>query len=275
MTTSGFISELTKRVNPIMDISLFFVIFFTGIFAGFVDAVAGGGGLIMIPALMIGGLSVSTAVATNKLCGTCGTFTSSLKFALAKNVDWHACAYMGIPAVFGSVVGSRSIGLLPKEWAEPVVLVLLIAITVFVLSKPTFGTEAAQATPVVERRGKKRIAKLATSGLVIGFHDGFFGPGAGTFLVFVLLSIGSLDFLRGTGSAKVINFLTNVTALASFVWLGLLDFPTGVVGAMGVVLGSYSGATFATKKGASAIKPLFVFVTLVLVGKLLIDLLQQ
>lgn len=258
-----------------MDISFFFVIFFTGIFAGFVDAVAGGGGLIMIPALMIGNLPVSTAVATNKLCGTSGTFTSSLKFTLDKNVDWHACACMGIPAVFGSVVGSRSIGFLPKEWAEPLVLALLIAITLFVLSKPTFGIEAAQATATVEPPSRKRIAKLATSGVVIGFHDGFFGPGAGTFLVFVLLSVGSLDFLRGTGSAKVINFMTNVTALISFLWLGLIDFPKGVVGAMGVALGSYIGATFATKKGASAIKPIFVFVTFFLIGKLLIDLFHR
>jgi len=164
---------------------------------------------------------------------------------------------------------------LPKEWAEPVVLALLIAITLFVLSKPTFGIEAAQATPAVERPSMERIAKLVTSGVVIGFHDGFFGPGAGTFLVFVLLSVWSLDFLRGTGSAKIINFMTNVTALVSFLWLGLIDFPKGVVGATGVVLGSYSGATFATKKGASAIKPVFVSVTFILIGKLLIDLLHR
>ncbi len=226
----------------------------------------------MIPALMIGGLPVSTAVATNKLCGTSGTFTSSLKFVLGKNVDWDACAYMGIPAIFGSVIGSRLIGFLPKEWAEPMVLALLIMITLFVLSNPTFGMEGTQAAPAaVKQPSRWRIAKLAISGLVIGFHDGFFGPGAGTFLVFVLISVCSLDFLRGTGSAKIINFMTNVTALISFLYLGLIDFPKGVVGAIGVAIGSYSGATFATKKGATAIKPVFVFVTFILIGKLVID----
>ncbi len=114
-----------------------------------------------------------------------------------------------------------------------------------------------------------QIGKLAIFGSIIGFHDGFFGPGAGTFLVFALLSIWSLDFLRGTGSAKVINLMTNVTALISFLILGTISFQEGIVGAIGVAIGAYIGSTFATLKGAKFIKPIFIAVTTVLVGKLL------
>ncbi len=253
-----------------MELGLIFMIFLTGVLSGFIDAIAGGGGLIMLPGLLLSGLPVGAAVATNKLCGTFGTLTSSLKFAHAKKVDWRACTYMGVPAIFGSLLGSRSIGFLPTAWAEPVVIILMIAMTVFVLLKPEFGMEVA-TSPVLTESSWLQIAKLAVLGFAIGFHDGFFGPGAGTFLVFVLLSVWSLDFLRGTGSAKVINLMTNVTALVSFLLIGAIDLPKGFVGAAGVTLGAYSGATFATKKGAQLIKPLFVLVTSVLVGKLLLN----
>lgn len=252
------------------------IVFAAGIFAGFIDAIAGGGGLIMIPTLMMSGLSVGTAIATNKLCGTSGTLTSSFKFALDKNVDWQACFYMGAPAVFGSFVGSNLISFLPVKWAEPVVLFLLFIITIFIVLKPQFGVHVAHRKDSTKKQpSKQQIAMLSILGIIIGFHDGFFGPGAGTFFVFSLLSIRSLDFLRGTGSSKIINFLTNVTALASFLFLGLVDMPKGISGALGVTLGSFCGADFATKKGASVIRPLFIAVSLLLVGKLLIDLLYN
>ena len=245
------------------------IIFFTGIIAGFVDAIAGGGGMIMIPGLIFSGLPVTTAIATNKLCGTCGVLTSSFKFAQAKQVDWQACLYMGIPAVFGSWFGSLSIGFLPKAWAEPIVILLMVAITLFVVFKPNFGLEKADSVAIAQTHNSIQIIKLAFFGLIIGFHDGFFGPGAGTFLVFALVSIWSLDFLRGTGSAKVINLMTNLIALISFWILGTISFPEGISGAVGVAIGAYFGSTFATKKGAKFIKPIFITVTTVLVGKLL------
>lgn len=254
-----------------MELGLIFIIFLTGVFSGFVDAIAGGGGLIMLPGLMLSGLSVNAAVATNKLCGTFGTLTSSLKFAHAQKVDWRACTYMGVPAILGSLLGSRSIGFLPKAWAEPLVIVLMIAMTIFVLLKPEFGMEVAKASPVMPKSSWLQIIKLVVLGFAIGFHDGVFGPGAGTFIVFVLLSVWSLDFLRGTGTAKVINLMTNVSALVFFLWIGAVDLARGFTGAAGVTLGAYVGATFATKKGVQLIKPIFVLVTFFLVGKLLLN----
>lgn len=242
--------------------------------AGFVDAIAGGGGLIMLPGLLFTGLPVSSAIATNKLCGTCGAITSSLKFAHAKQVDWQTCALMAIPVVSGAYLGSRSIDLLPSTWAEPLVIFLMTAITLFVVINPGFGmAEAlpAPSEPLPLSQHFKSVGLSLLFGTLIGFHDGFFGPGTGVFLVFVLLSLWSQGFLRATGSAKVLNLLTNVTALITFALAGNIDYSKGMVGAVGVGAGAFLGATFATQKGAKLIKPLFMVVTTVLIAKLLFN----
>ncbi|MEM6597993.1 MAG: TSUP family transporter [Cyanobacteria bacterium P01_C01_bin.69] len=248
------------------------IVFGMGLVAGFVDAIAGGGGLIMLPGLLFVGLPVGSAIATNKLCGTAGAITSSLKFAQFGQIDLRACATMGIPAIVGAYIGSRSIGLLPDTWAEPIVIALMIVITGFVLLKPTLGA----ASPDENKESWQQPTPMQVfygvlAGLIIGFHDGFFGPGTGIFLVFALLSLWSLNFLKATGTTKVINLMTNVTALITFAASGNIDYSKGLLGALGVGLGSYIGATFATKKGAKIIKPLFVAVTVSLIVKLLFD----
>ncbi len=242
------------------------VVFGVGLVAGFVDAIAGGGGLIMLPGLLFTGLPVGSAIATNKLCGTCGALTSSLKFAQTKQVSWRACALMGLPVVLGAYLGSRSISLLPTAWAEPVVIVLMVAITSFVVLKPDFGL--AKSLP--ESTPKRTLWSILAGG-AIGFHDGFFGPGTGVFLVFSLLVLWPIDFLRATGTTKILNFLANVTALITFAFGGDIDYTKGLCGAAGVTIGSFLGATFATKKGAKLIKPIFITVTTALVAKLLFD----
>ena len=248
-----------------VDLAFLSGVFAAGLLAGFVDAIAGGGGLILLPVVLLSGLPVGAAVATNKLCGTFGALTSSLKFAHARQVNGTACLWMGIPAAIGAFLGSQSIGFLSQQWAEPIVILLMIGITIFVLVKPEFGRGKIDRP----RLDRGQQFKLAFWGLVIGFHDGFFGPGTGTFLVFVLVSIGSLNFLQGTGTAKVINFITNITALIAFLFLGAVNFSIGLSGAAGTILGSYAGAIVAAKKGADIIKPLFLTVTSVLVGKLI------
>lgn len=264
-----------------------------GLVAGFVDAIAGGGGLIMLPGLIFSGLPVSSAIATNKLCGTFGSLTSSLKFAQSKQIDWRACAVMALPIILGAYSGSRSIGLLPSTWAEPLVIVLMVAITLFVVCNPGFGMAESTAESTTKSTAEfaaesvakgqsdlpaegssnptKRTLWSIVAGGIIGFHDGFFGPGTGVFLVFALLSIWPLNFLRATGTTKVLNLLANFTALLTFAIAGNIDYSKGLCGALGVATGSFLGATFATKKGAKLIKPIFMLVTTALVIKLLVD----
>ena len=236
-------------------------VFTVGLAAGFVDAIAGGGGLIMLPGLLFTGLPVSGAIATNKLCGTFGSLTSSAKFAQSKQVDWRACALMGLPVALGAYWGSRSIDRLPSDWAEPIVIALIAAITLFVVLNPGFGT--AKSVDNSERKitPRKQAALSLLAAIAIGFHDGFFGPGTGIFLVFALISIWPIDFLRATGTAKVLNLVANAIALATFAIAGNIQYDKGICGAAGVIIGSFVGATFATKKGTKLIKPLFIAVT--------------
>ena len=246
-------------------------VFAVGMVAGFVDAIAGGGGLVMLPGLLFTGLPVNSAIATNKLCGTFGALASSAKFAQSKQVDWKACALMGLPVALGAYAGSRSIDRLPTDWAEPVVIVLIAIITLFVLLKPDFGTLKSAVSPVQTSAPAKQIALSILAGALIGFHDGFFGPGTGIFLVFALISIWPFDFLKATGTTKVLNLVANAIALITFAIVGNIQYDKGICGAAGVMLGSLIGATFATKKGARLIKPLFIMVTTALVSKLLFD----
>ena len=247
------------------------LIFGVGVVAGFVDAIAGGGGLIMLPGLLFAGLPVGSAIATNKLCGTFGALTSTLKFAQRKQINWRICQWMALPVIIGSYIGSRSIDRLPVTWAEPIVIALIVIITAFVVIKPSFGIQPNQAVieKIATKEGRlKRIALSLIAGAAIGFHDGFFGPGTGIFLVFSLLSIWSMDFLKATGATKLLNFLANITALITFALSGTIVYALGIFGAAGVILGSYLGASFATKKGAAFIRPIFIVVTTALVLKL-------
>jgi len=259
-----------------------------GIVAGFVDAIAGGGGLIMLPGLLFAGLPVSSAIATNKLCGTFGALTSALKFAQGKQISWRACAWMALPVVVGSYVGSKSIDRLPTEWAEPLVIALIVVITAFVVLNPNFGMNKASAVSgeiekadgfsvgsvSFNKAALSRIAWSVVAGAAIGFHDGFFGPGTGIFLVFSVLSLWPTDFLRATGTTKLLNFLANATALITFALSGTIVYRLGTYGAVGVIVGSYLGANFATKKGAAFIRPIFIFVTSALLIKLAIGYLR-
>ncbi len=255
-----------------MDWGVAAMILLAGLGSGFVDAIAGGGGLIMIPSLMLGGLPVHAAIATNKLCGTTGCLTSSITFARAGLVDWRACVLIGFPAVAGAVAGSRVISMMPDDRSEPLVLLLIVAVALWLLLRPKFGDAAhAGAAPAAT---SARIAQSAAIGALVGFHDGFFGPGAGAFMVFAVLSVWSLNFVRGMGSAKVINLMTNLAAVISFFWVGAVDVPLGMVAAVGVVIGAQAGASVATLKSVRAVRPMVAVAMCVIVGKLVVGYLH-
>jgi hypothetical protein len=130
---------------------------------------------------------------------------------------------------------------------------------------------AADVPPVTVAR----MIQSGALGALLGFHDGFFGPGTGPLILAALLTLWSLNFVRGTGSAKVIHLMTNVAAVISFLWVGAVDLPKGLIASAGVVVGAYAGASVATTRGARALKPLFVIVTAVIIGKLLVGYLLR
>lgn len=252
-----------------MDLTVAAMILSAGLLSGFVDAIAGAGGLIMIPSLMLGGLPAHAAIATNKLCGITGGVASSVQFVRARLVDWRACLTIGLPAVLGAVVGSRLISRLSPVWAEPIVIALLVAVTLWLLIKPRLARAAAAVAST--RLGPARMIQAAALGALFGFHDGFFGPGTGALIGFAVIALWSVNFVRGTASARVITLMTSVAAVVSFSWMGAIDLPKGLLASAGTLVGAHVGALVTGTRGAWIVKPLFIVVTTVIVGKLLVD----
>jgi uncharacterized protein len=267
-TWAGSFSAIVSGAGP--DLTLV-ILLATAIAAGFIDAIAGGGGLILVPAFLLSGLPVSVAIGTNKLCNVAASFSSAVGFSRKGKVDWRYFSALVVPATLGAFVGSRFIGLIPPQAAEVLVVAVLVAIVAVVLFRPALGADAEAEEgqrPLVNGKG---LIKLMGFGLLIGFHDGFFGPGAGIFFIFALVAIPGLNFIKASGTAKTINMVTSLVALVSFILAGSVNYRVGVVTAVGVIGGSYLGASFASKKGTRLVKPAFLAMAVLITAKILLN----
>lgn len=241
--------------------SILFFVFIISITAGFIDAIAGGGGLIMLPTFLFAGLPPQIAIATNKLVNVAGTSTSAYKFWRDGTVNWKIFSAMIIPSLIGALIGSNLIGSLDREVAEPVIAGMLILIALIVLFKPDFGSSKASKNP--------SMLKLSAVGLVIGVHDGFFGPGAGIFLIFAMIHLGGSNFLGATSTSKMVNLFTSLVALVAFIKSGQVNWEYGIVASAGVIVGSYFGASHAGQKGTKIIKPIFLVMAVSIAVKIM------
>ena len=181
------------------------------LFAGFVDAVAGGGGLIQVPTLLVTlpTESPATVFGTNKLSSIFGTGNAALRYARRIALPWRIALPAATAAFVFSFGGAAAVSWLPKEVVRPLVLGLLLVVLIHTVSKPEFGVVAgARLAPRLERRWALLV------GALLGFYDGFFGPGTGSFLIFAFVHLFRLDFLHASSVAKVVNFATNAAALA-------------------------------------------------------------
>jgi len=249
-----------------MHSSLVFI-FVAGLVAGFIDAIAGGSGLIMVPALIFAGLDPRAAIATNKLCNAGGALTGTVRFAARGLVDWKTVRWSVAPSVLASLVGSLLITRLSRAVLEPTIVVLLVLVTLVTVLKPAFGTMTADLACPPGPRARALQVVLSTA---VGFHDGIFGPGAGILLTFSLIACSKMNFLRATATSKTINLATTLGALALFLVAGAVSLRVGVIATAGITLGAYAGSGVATHRGPRIIKPVFVVVTLAMVGKLLL-----
>lgn len=239
--------------------SLSVIMLMSGAVAGFIDAIAGGSGLIMVPVFMLSGLDPQTAIATNKLCNTSGSFSSLVRYMRHGQVDLKSFKWMIVPAVAGAAVGSQLVSHLNKQMLEPIIAALLVVVTAITVFKRSFGLQTSVKEP--------RVFLLALVASVIGFHDGFFGPGAGIFFTFSLIYLSGLNFISATATTKALNTITSLIALVVFLAAGKVDFRLGLFAAVGIVIGSYLGAGSATRGGAKVVKPVFVGMSLVVLSK--------
>ena len=225
--------------------------------AGFVDAVVGGGGLIQLPALLVGlpHAAPTQVLATNKLASICGTTVSSATYYRRIKPDPRTFLPMMLLAFAGSFCGALVASQLPRSAFEPIVLVALIAVGGYVLVKPTLG-----AATVLRYAGHQHLAAALTVGFVIGFYDGALGPGTGTFFVIALVGLLGYSFLEASAKARLANWATNLGALALFIPQGAVLWKVGLVMGACNLVGGYAGARVAVSRGARFVRVFFIVV---------------
>jgi uncharacterized membrane protein YfcA len=233
--------------------------------AGLIDSVAGGGGLIQLPALfiVIPDLPVALLLGTNKLSSIAGTSIASLQYARHVDINWKATLPATIAALVFSFLGARTVTMLNPDIMRPVILFLLIAIAVYTFFRKDFGT---LHIPKMGYAGQFFFS--ITTGVVIGFYDGFFGPGTGSFLIFIFISIFGFNFLSASASSKVINFATNLSAVLYFAFTDNILYKIALPMAICNILGSLVGTRLAILKGSRFVRIFFLIVVSGLIIKL-------
>ncbi len=240
------------------------LLFVTGLAAGFVDSIAGGGGLITLPVLMTLGLDPRHALATNKLQATFGSASASWHYAQAGTVSLRDCMRGFALSLAGAALGTLAVRQVDPSFLRRAIPVLLIGVAVYMLLKPGLGEMD------LHPRMRRGVFDLI-SGLLIGFYDGFFGPGTGTFWTMAFMLGLGFSMTRATGYAKVMNFASNLSSLVFFLPGGNVHYAAGLTMGLGQMLGARFGSRMVVTRGTRFIRPIFIAVVLVLTLKLLYD----
>ncbi|MEU6877151.1 TSUP family transporter [Streptomyces sp. NPDC046712] len=238
--------------------------------AGWIDAVVGGGGLLLLPALLLGLPQVPAAqiLGTNKAVAIVGTSGAAVTYVRKAPVQVKTAVRIGLAALAGSMGGAFFAAGISSDVLRPVIMVVLLGVAAFVMLRPSFGTQAADKAPV----GRARIVTaIVIVGGGIGFYDGLFGPGTGTFLVLALTAVLHLDLVTASATAKIVNVCTNAGALAMFAYQGSVLWQLAAVMAVFNLAGGMIGARMALSKGAEFVRGVLLFVVFSLVAKLAFD----
>lgn len=230
--------------------------------AGFVDAAAGGGGLISLPAYLIVGLNPIDAIGTNKFSASCGTLVATMRYSRNGFIHWRELVTAIIAALIGSWFGARLALLVENDIFKIIMLVILPITAIFVLNKRALSKYRC---PYTTRQTKTIITLLA---LVMGLYDGFYGPGTGTFLMLMLVGIAHISLEQAVGTTKVINLSTNLASLSVYLVHGKVLFPLALIAALFGIAGNYIGARHFTRKGAKFVKPIIITVLAIFFVKL-------
>lgn len=240
------------------------VLFLVALLAGFIDAIAGGGGLLTVPALLAAGLSPAQALATNKLQSVGGSFSASLYFIRRKAVDLREQKLNIALTFLGSISGALLVQHVQGDILRQLLPLLVITIGLYFLLMPKIGEEDRQ-------RRLHGLPFALVAGGCVGFYDGFFGPGAGSFYALAFVTLCGYNLAKSTAHAKVLNFTSNLGGLLLFMIGGKVVWLVGLVMLAGQVCGARLGARMVLTKGQKLIRPMIVIVSAVMSAKLLYD----
>lgn len=252
-----------------MDIDfIFLALGLAALFAGFVDSIVGGGGLIQLPALFTAfpGTAPATLFGTNKLASIVGTGTAAFQYSRRVAIPWAVAGPGAVAALVGAWYGAKAVAYLDPSILRPLILVLLIVVAIYTFMRKELGAVSTEP-----EHGRRSVVLAIAIGGVIGFYDGFFGPGTGSFLIFLFIRLLGMDFLRASVSAKILNVATNVAAIAYFAGNVELMWALAAVMAVCNLSGAVLGSRMALRHGTGFVRKMFLGVVLVLIARLAYD----
>lgn len=256
---------LTELINHVSS-GTFVFLMIACFLAAFIDAISGGGGLISLPAYMASGIPPHMALGTNKMSAFLATVASSVKFAKSGKINWDIMKKLPIFSFIGACLGVKTILLLDSKYLYPITIILLVGVLAYTLVNKKIGE-----TNEFAGLDSKNLMYGRIFAFILGFYDGFFGPGTGSFLIFMLIRVFKLDFTNASGNTKILNLTSNVASVIMFVYYGQINYyyslPLGIV----MVFGAIVGAKFAIVKGSKFIKPIFLTVTSVVLLKMIVE----
>lgn len=246
-----------------LDMYMLLFLFFAAFVAGFIDSIAGGGGMITIPALLLAGISPLQALATNKLQSSFGSFSATLHFYKKGYINLKSSIPFASIAFIFAAFGTISVQFIQVEFLSKILPFLVLIFGLYFLFSPSIKE--------VEKTQKLNHAYLSLAIASVGFYDGFFGPGTGSFFMFGLIIIGGFGVMQSLGQAKLYNFSTNLASLIFFAIGGHMLWSVGLLMALGQFIGANLGSRAAILYGIRIIKPLVVAVSFLMATKLLYE----
>lgn len=249
---------------PEITLALLAFLFAAAFLAGFIDSIAGGGGMITVPAMLIAGFPPIETLGTNKLQSLFGSGSATLAYARGGHVELKTQLPMALMSALGSALGAILTTFIPGDVLKALMPLLLIAIALYFGFKPRISDEDQH------RRITPFLFGLTIVPL-IGFYDGVFGPGTGSFFMLAFVTLAGFGLLKATAHTKMLNFASNIGAFLVFTLSGVISWKTGLVMGAGQFLGAQFGSKLAMKSGAKIIKPLLVVTCIALAVKLLSD----
>ena len=253
-----FPMDLTWKMLLIVPVGVFF--------ASVVDGIAGGGGMISLPAYFLAGLPAHLALGTNKLSACIGTSVSAARFIRKGYVDWKLAAPSIALAVAGSYFGTRLQLAVDERYLKGLLLVVLPLVAAVVLRQRSFPEERGEIAP------GKQMAIVLLASLIIGTYDGFYGPGTGTFLILIFCDLAKLDLRTASGNVKVVNLASNIGGVTTALLNGKVFVALGLIAAIASVAGHYIGAGLAIKDGSKIVRPVILVVLTLLAVKVISEL---
>ncbi len=241
-----------------LDINLWITLCSVGFLAGLIDAIAGGGGMLTVPTLLTAGLPPHIALGTNKLAATFGSLTASVTFYKKKLFDvhfWRTSLYF---TAIGAILGTIMIKFLSAEFLDKFLPILIISTAVYTL----IAKNITYVTEQLPKRSNKIVRRQATQGLLLGFYDGFAGPGTGAFWTSSSSALYKINILYSCGVARCNNFISNFCSLMTFIYFGYVNVMLGLAMGIFIMLGAWVGAHFAIKLGSKFIRPVFAIIVI-------------